>query len=98
MLQMFASCAGTEVLKTGPCRVARIFKPSQVGANILRFFSLALAKHKRRAAMPHSMNRRHFIAGTAGLVALHPFSVSAATNQAHLRLMETTDLHVHVFP
>ena len=44
------------------------------------------------------LNRRHFIAGSAGLVAMHPFSVSAATNQAHLRLMETTDLHVHVFP
>ncbi len=44
------------------------------------------------------LNRRHFIAGTAGLVAMHPFSVNAATGQAHLRLMETTDLHVHVFP
>lgn len=44
------------------------------------------------------LNRRHFIAGSAGLIAMHPFSVSAATNQAHLRLMETTDLHVHVFP
>jgi len=44
------------------------------------------------------INRRHFIAGSAGLVAMHPFSVNAATNQAHLRLMETTDLHVHVFP
>ena len=29
---------------------------------------------------------------------MHPFSVNAAANQAHLRLMETTDLHVHVFP
>ncbi len=29
---------------------------------------------------------------------MHPFSVSASGNQAHLRLMETTDLHVHVFP
>ncbi len=44
------------------------------------------------------INRRHFIAGSAGLIALHPFSASAAGNQAHLRLMETTDLHVHVFP
>ena len=44
------------------------------------------------------LNRRHFIAGSAGLIAMHPFSASAATNQAHLRLMETTDLHVHVFP
>jgi len=48
--------------------------------------------------MPIHLNRRSFIAGSAGLVALHPFSVNAAANQAHLRLMETTDLHVHVFP
>ncbi|HAC50389.1 MAG TPA: 2',3'-cyclic-nucleotide 2'-phosphodiesterase, partial [Sulfitobacter sp.] len=44
------------------------------------------------------LNRRHFLAGSAGLLALHPFSLRAAANQAHLRLMETTDLHVHVFP
>ncbi len=44
------------------------------------------------------LNRRHFIAGTAGFFALHPFSANAAANQAHLRLMETTDLHVHIFP
>ena len=44
------------------------------------------------------LNRRHFLAGSAGLLALHPFSVHAAANQAHLRIMETTDLHVHVFP
>ena len=44
------------------------------------------------------LNRRHFLAGSAGLIAMHPFSVNAATNQAHLRLMETTDLHMHVFP
>ena len=44
------------------------------------------------------LNRRHFLAGSAGLLALHPFSVRAAANQAHLRLMETTDLHVHVYP
>ncbi|MDX8354038.1 bifunctional 2',3'-cyclic-nucleotide 2'-phosphodiesterase/3'-nucleotidase [Cognatiyoonia sp. IB215182] len=48
--------------------------------------------------MPIQLNRRHFIAGSAGLIALHPFSANAAPNQAHLRLMETTDLHVHVFP
>lgn len=48
--------------------------------------------------MPLHLNRRHFLAGSAGLVAMHPFSVNAATGQAHLRLMETTDLHVHVFP
>ena len=48
--------------------------------------------------MPLHLNRRSFIAGSAGLIALHPFSANAAANQAHLRLMETTDLHVHVFP
>ncbi|MEX0365057.1 MAG: bifunctional 2',3'-cyclic-nucleotide 2'-phosphodiesterase/3'-nucleotidase [Ruegeria sp.] len=48
--------------------------------------------------MPLTLNRRSFIAGSAGLIALHPFSVRAAGNQAHLRIMETTDLHVHVFP
>ncbi|WP_172299578.1 bifunctional 2',3'-cyclic-nucleotide 2'-phosphodiesterase/3'-nucleotidase [Pseudoruegeria sp. HB172150] len=47
------------------------------------------------------VNRRAFLAGTAAgasLIALHPFSARAAANQVHLRLMETTDLHVHVFP
>lgn len=48
--------------------------------------------------MPLSLSRRGFLAGTAGLIALHPFSLRAASNQAHLRIMETTDLHVHVFP
>jgi 2',3'-cyclic-nucleotide 2'-phosphodiesterase/3'-nucleotidase len=47
------------------------------------------------------IKRREFLGGaaaTTALVALHPFSATAAANQAHLRLMETTDLHVHVFP
>jgi 2',3'-cyclic-nucleotide 2'-phosphodiesterase/3'-nucleotidase len=47
------------------------------------------------------LNRRRFLAGTAAvgsLALLHPYSALAAGNQAHLRLMETTDLHVHVFP
>ncbi len=44
------------------------------------------------------LTRRGFIAGSAGLIALHPFSVQAQAGQAHLRIMETTDLHVHVFP
>jgi len=48
--------------------------------------------------MPLHLDRRSFLAGSAGLIALHPFSVSAAAGQVHLRLMETTDLHVHVFP
>ncbi|WP_336043482.1 metallophosphoesterase, partial [Pseudooceanicola nanhaiensis] len=45
--------------------------------------------------------RRTFLSGTiagAGLITLHPFSARAASRQAHLRIMETTDLHVHVFP
>ena len=29
---------------------------------------------------------------------LHPFSARAAGNQAHLRIMETTDIHVNVLP
>lgn len=50
--------------------------------------------------MPLQLSRRRFLGTTAsaGLIALHPFSLRAAANQAHLRLMETTDLHVHVFP
>ncbi|MGR3622217.1 bifunctional 2',3'-cyclic-nucleotide 2'-phosphodiesterase/3'-nucleotidase [Pseudophaeobacter sp.] len=48
--------------------------------------------------MPFNLDRRSFLAGSAGLIALHPFSLQAASNQVHLRLMETTDLHVHVFP
>lgn len=48
--------------------------------------------------MPFEINRRCFLASTAGFVTLHPYSANAATNQAHLRIMETTDLHVHVFP
>ena len=48
--------------------------------------------------MPLEVNRRAFIGATASFIALHPFSARAAANQAHLRIMETTDLHVHVFP
>ncbi|WP_170405487.1 bifunctional 2',3'-cyclic-nucleotide 2'-phosphodiesterase/3'-nucleotidase [Ruegeria arenilitoris] len=47
------------------------------------------------------MSRRQFLATTAtsaAAITLHPFSASAANNQAHLRIMETTDIHVHVFP
>ena len=32
------------------------------------------------------------------LICLHPFAANATTCQAHLRLLETTDLHVHIFP
>ena len=48
-----------------------------------------------------NLSRRGFLAGSAAgasLIALHPYSANAAGNQVHLRLMETTDLHVHVFP
>ncbi|EAQ03675.1 2',3'-cyclic nucleotide 2'-phosphodiesterase/3'-nucleotidase bifunctional periplasmic precursor protein [Pseudooceanicola batsensis HTCC2597] len=48
-----------------------------------------------------ALSRRTFLAGTAAgasLIALHPYSVRAAGSQVHLRVMETTDLHVHVFP
>ncbi|MGV3650195.1 MAG: metallophosphoesterase, partial [Devosia sp.] len=48
------------------------------------------------------LSRRAFIAGTASagvaLTILHPFAVQAQENEAHLRIMETTDLHVAVFP
>ncbi|MCG6885165.1 MAG: bifunctional 2',3'-cyclic-nucleotide 2'-phosphodiesterase/3'-nucleotidase [Silicimonas sp.] len=45
------------------------------------------------------MSRRLFLASTgATLAALHPFSARAQAGQAHLRIMETTDLHVHVWP
>ncbi|ASY68838.1 bifunctional 2',3'-cyclic-nucleotide 2'-phosphodiesterase/3'-nucleotidase [Sinorhizobium fredii] len=49
----------------------------------------------------HPITRRALLGGLAAssaLAVLHPFSVRAAANQAHLRIMETTDLHVHVFP
>jgi 2',3'-cyclic-nucleotide 2'-phosphodiesterase/3'-nucleotidase len=47
------------------------------------------------------VTRRRFIQATAAssaLAMLHPYSVFAKSNQAHLRIMETTDLHVHVYP
>lgn len=44
------------------------------------------------------LDRRHFLLSSAALMTMHPFSLRAAENQAHLRIMETTDLHVHVFP
>ncbi|WP_255509343.1 bifunctional 2',3'-cyclic-nucleotide 2'-phosphodiesterase/3'-nucleotidase [Oceaniovalibus sp. ACAM 378] len=51
-------------------------------------------------AAEHMTRRQILHAGIAGatLVMIHPFSARAAAGQAHLRLMETTDLHVHVFP
>ena len=50
---------------------------------------------------PNLISRRQFLATTtasAAAITLHPFSASASNNQAHLRIMETTDIHVHVFP
>lgn len=47
------------------------------------------------------ISRRAFLAGGASagaLVVMHPFALQAAENEAHLRLIETTDLHVAVFP
>ncbi len=52
-------------------------------------------------ANPPSLNRRRFLGTTTalgGLVMLHPFSARAAANQAHLRILSTTDLHCHVQP
>ncbi len=49
----------------------------------------------------HRMSRRSFLSGAAavgGFVMLHPFAARAQANQAHLRIMETTDIHVHVYP
>ena len=49
----------------------------------------------------YRISRRAFLAGTAttgALAVLHPFAVQAAAGQAHLRIMETTDIHVAVFP
>ena len=48
-----------------------------------------------------SISRRALLQGaaaTGALIVLHPFSASAAANQAHLRIMETTDIHVNLLP
>lgn len=47
-----------------------------------------------------SLSRRNFLAGTAaglGLSVMHPFAAMAQAGQAHLRIMETTDLHAHIW-
>ncbi|ESZ24941.1 bifunctional 2',3'-cyclic-nucleotide 2'-phosphodiesterase/3'-nucleotidase [Mesorhizobium sp. L2C084A000] len=49
----------------------------------------------------HPVSRRDLLAGAAAagaLIMLHPFSARAQGNQAHLRIMETTDIHVNVLP
>jgi 2',3'-cyclic-nucleotide 2'-phosphodiesterase/3'-nucleotidase len=52
------------------------------------------------AAIPPLTRRRFLGTSTAlgGLVMLHPFSARAQANQAHLRILSTTDLHCHVQP
>jgi 2',3'-cyclic-nucleotide 2'-phosphodiesterase/3'-nucleotidase len=48
-----------------------------------------------------SISRRSFLAGSASvgaMVAMHPFAVLAQANQAHLRIIETTDIHVAILP
>ncbi|OQP85669.1 2',3'-cyclic-nucleotide 2'-phosphodiesterase [Rhizobium rhizosphaerae] len=52
-------------------------------------------------ASPAILTRRALLAGlgaASSLVLLHPFAARAAANQAHLRILETTDIHVHVYP
>ena len=47
------------------------------------------------------ISRRSFLAGSAGIgamAAMHPFAVLAQANQAHLRIIETTDIHVAILP
>ena len=47
------------------------------------------------------MSRRAFLTTTAAsatFVVLHPFSAKASAGTAHLRIMETPALHVHIFP
>ena len=47
------------------------------------------------------LTRRGFLHASAagiGVAVLHPFAARASAGQAHLRIMETTDLHVHVWP
>ncbi|KQZ13561.1 2', 3'-cyclic nucleotide 2'-phosphodiesterase [Mesorhizobium sp. Root554] len=47
------------------------------------------------------ISRRSLLAGaaaTGALIVLHPFSARAQANQAHLRILETTDIHVNVLP
>lgn len=49
-----------------------------------------------------TISRRAFLAGTASVgaatVVMHPFAVMAQANQAHLRILETTDIHVNIVP
>ena len=50
---------------------------------------------------PLSFSRRSLLGGlaaTTALIVLHPFAARATASQAHLRLMETTDIHVNIMP
>jgi 5''-nucleotidase/2'',3''-cyclic phosphodiesterase and related esterases len=50
---------------------------------------------------PLAVSRRAFLSGvaaTGALIVMHPFATRAQANQAHLRIMETTDIHVNVLP
>jgi 2',3'-cyclic-nucleotide 2'-phosphodiesterase/3'-nucleotidase len=47
------------------------------------------------------VDRRRFLIGSGAVGAMaimHPFSAFAAAGQAHLRIMETTDIHVNLLP
>lgn len=48
-----------------------------------------------------SISRRSFLAGSASvgaMVVMHPFAALAQSNQAHLRIIETSDIHVAILP
>lgn len=48
-----------------------------------------------------TLTRRSLLGGAAAgaaMIMLHPFAARAAANQAHLRIMETTDIHVNIMP
>src|SRR5690606_24633178 len=75
---------------SGPCRCARTHagRPSHPHEEAIMLFR-------------NTISRRAFLAGTAGaatLVVMHPFALRAAPGQAHLRIMETTDIHVAIYP
>jgi 2',3'-cyclic-nucleotide 2'-phosphodiesterase/3'-nucleotidase len=51
--------------------------------------------------MERPLSRRGFLAGATAagtMILLHPYTANAQAGQAHLRIMETTDLHVNVLP
>jgi 2',3'-cyclic-nucleotide 2'-phosphodiesterase/3'-nucleotidase len=86
-----------------------IFAPSGVSAGLAPVLpgsepSAPGANHSFRETIMNFMpkiSRRTFLAGSASIgaiAAMHPFAALAQSNQAHLRIMETTDLHVAVFP